>query len=336
MEGQQNSKGGKDLYTEEQILEPRSKEKRNLLIIFLIVVVAVSVTVFAPIEWWIKTIMDLVSIAVVHGFFKAIKNGINLSKDLSAEDTIFRALGELDLEIGNVTYSRKFDSTNCLEDLSNNIIGLGFGFEEHASTSFTNRGEKSIKPRLKIEGTYKGLDFRVIQYKKYAFVGDDKTKNYFHADDRWSNAMNFLEIKLPKQFGGYVEISDRSIPKLKKAGAIDIETDDIIFNKNYKVISDDQLGAFILLNPRHIVKIQDFAKKLEEMKWSKILVLLFAQGRFYTQNESSTWVNINAPAKKNSNINRAIKKCQGISEFVKTYIDGLDLDKDEYTTRKGA
>ena len=336
MEGTHIAQGESDLYTGEQILEPRSKEKRNLLIVLLVIIAGSLVTVFAPLEWWIKAITDLALLAVVRWIIKKIVNGINLSKDMSCEDTLYRAMKSFGFEISNVRYSRKYDSESCLESCSNRIIGLGFGFEKHASTSFTDKGEKSLKPRLIIQGTYKGLDFSVIQYKNYAYVGDHDSKNHFHADDRWSDAMNFLEVKLPKDFGGYVEVCDKSLPKYDKPGSIAIETDDIIFNRNYRVIADDELGAFILLNPRHIVKIQDFAKELEEKNWSKQFVLLFTQGRLFTQNKSGTWINIKAPAKKNENIKRAIKKCQGISEFVKTYIDGLDLDKDEYTTRKGA
>lgn len=340
------------LYTAEEILEPREKEKWNLLAIFLITAVVILGDIFAPIPWWVKVLATLFAIGVNLHFVDEIRFGISMAKDLSAADCIFRAF-EPELGVKNVSYSREYSKYHCLDRIRKDVTGLdgikkeapgrknvfniaslGFGFEDHARTSFFDGGTKTIMPRLQISGSYKGLDYNLVQYKKYADTGSEKSSNLFGVDDRWSNAMNFIEIKLPDDFLGYVEVGESEFIPKKKDGAIAIETDDIIFNKQFKVITNEELGAFMLLNPRHIMKIRDFYDSLRSKKWANKFMLLFMNGYLYTQNDSSTWVDINAPAHKKENIKRAIKKCKGIDDFIRTYVDGLELDKEDFTTRK--
>ncbi|MBO4458089.1 MAG: DUF3137 domain-containing protein [Butyrivibrio sp.] len=330
MEENNNAEGERELYSAEEIIASRSNEKLKIGGFIFVIFVNMIVIKFTPIRWWIKILIFLLSIGFEWAILEDIKHGIDIAKNKSAEDTVYRALTSLGMDIKKVSYSRIFNRNSYLGFGSEIIYNLGFGFENHAKTSFMNDGTKTLMPRLIIEGTYKGLDYKLIQYKNHALLDEDEKR----IKEKWSDAMNFMEVKLPNEFGGYVEIYEKSIPDYRARNAVSIETDDILFNEKYKVISDEQLGAFILLNPRHIVKIQDFAKELAAKSWSTKFVLLFMQGYFYTQNEASTWINVNAPAKKNMNIKKAIKKCSGIEEFIRTYIDCLNLDTDEYTTRK--
>lgn len=325
----------KDLYSEEEILEYRSKEKIFLLVnLGLLILIPVEL-IFLPVVWWIKAIIFLVLGIAIWVLTGKIIDGINWAKDASAEDAIFRALST-ELEITAVKYSRRYGAHDYLRDVEGVIGRLGFGFINHAKISRRAKGMPETKPRLHIVGKYKGLEFSLMQYKNYIF-NNDKNKSVLSKDESWSEAMNFMKVKLPNDFNGFVEIIDKSMAPKDVLDGVFIETDDILFNKSYKVLSDDQLGGFIFMNPRHIVKIHDFAKALDKNKWASKFVLLFMNGFFYTQNSASTEVNISAPAKKMKNIKKAKKKCEGISQFVKTYIDGLDLDTEDYTNRrKGA
>lgn len=319
--------GGPGLYTEADFEAAKKKNYVNLIGMGVSVLLAVLFTVLNII---IGTIIAVIAFIV---FAVLCCSQINKRKQMSLDDAITRTLGE-HFEVQNANMVLKLSVDNFVADGREEIGDSELESEKFGEGIFSKK-TRLVLPAVRVVAKYKDTQFYFDQYKIFEQVEKTHLTKQNEIQEKWYGPYNFIKVKTLKDFPGLVDIQSKLGGILGKfVGTNDIQVEDIEFNNTFDVTTNTELGAFRILTPQHIIKIKEFYESFKSKKVKKPdMHILFKEGYFYSRSVANSEIGVyHTAAKKVEKLDRYRKGLQPAIDYIKKYIDGLNLDTENYTT----
>ena len=299
------------------------QNKKNIYAVLAIALIipGVVLIVLPEVSDGIPLIMVLLGIAFAALFYKNSQK----AKRLIFMQLYVKGMSE-HFHVLYMDYLLKADEENAVWEAYNEICGHTGGDNIVSKRKFYYE-----RPQIYLKAEYKGVPFQLVEYKRIS-ADVDKNGNviknnepvgmYFSID---MPGITSREVRSQSIGTELFWFADSSVYE----GLNLVTFEDIEFNKEFVVEASDNMSAYRLFTPSHIVKTKETFEALKSKK-IKDMHFRFANGKFSALSTKKSGVSHFWVSERTS-MDKVQKGIEESVEFVKTVFDKMALDTEKYT-----